>query len=70
MPVFTELDGDACRFPAGIPQDRLELDRLTQELTRQYNNRCKYNVSIKPEAENLDRNRVSIKITASEGKAA
>ena len=50
--------------------DRLELDRLTQELTRQYNNRGKYNVSIKPEVENLDRNRVSIKITVSEGKAA
>ncbi|MBL0029500.1 MAG: outer membrane protein assembly factor BamA [Rhodanobacteraceae bacterium] len=50
--------------------NRLELDRLTQELTRQYNNRGKYNVSIKPEVENLDRNRVSIKITVSEGKAA
>ncbi len=50
--------------------NRLELDRLTQELTRQYNNRGKYNVSIKPEVENLDRNRVAIKITVSEGKAA
>ncbi|HWT15339.1 MAG TPA: outer membrane protein assembly factor BamA [Patescibacteria group bacterium] len=50
--------------------NRLELDRLTQELTRQYNNRGKYNVSIKPEVEDLDRNRVSIKITVSEGKAA
>ncbi|MBK7146201.1 MAG: outer membrane protein assembly factor BamA [Xanthomonadales bacterium] len=50
--------------------NRLELDRLTQELVRQYNNRGKYNVSIKPEVENLDRNRVAIKITVSEGKAA
>ena len=40
--------------------DRLQLDRLTQELTRQYNNRGKYNVSIKPTVTELDRNRVEI----------
>lgn len=50
--------------------NRLELDRLTQELTRQYNNRGKYNVSIKPEVKDLDRNRVAIHIIVSEGKAA
>jgi outer membrane protein insertion porin family len=50
--------------------DRLQLDRLTQELTRQYNNRGKYNVSIKPTITELDRNRVEVKIDIVEGKAA
>ncbi|MCU0869644.1 MAG: outer membrane protein assembly factor BamA [Burkholderiales bacterium] len=50
--------------------DRLQLDRLTQELTRQYNNRGKYNVSIKPTIKELERNRVEIVITVVEGKAA
>ena len=50
--------------------DRLALDRVTQELTRQYNNRGKYNVSIKPKVTDLDRNRVEIAITVAEGKAA
>ncbi|HQW63854.1 MAG TPA: outer membrane protein assembly factor BamA [Pseudomonadota bacterium] len=50
--------------------DRLELDRLTQELMRQYNNRGKYNVSIKPTVTELDRNRVEIQIQIAEGKAS
>jgi outer membrane protein insertion porin family len=50
--------------------DRVALDRVTQELTRQYNNRGKYNVSIRPQVRELDRNRVEITITISEGKAA
>jgi outer membrane protein insertion porin family len=50
--------------------DRLELDRLTQELMRQYNNRGKYNVSIKPTVTELDRNRVDIRIQIAEGKAS
>jgi|APFre7841882724_1041349.scaffolds.fasta_scaffold11346_3 outer membrane protein insertion porin family len=50
--------------------DRLELDRLTQELMRQYNNRGKYNVSIKPTVTELDRNRVDIQIQIAEGKAS
>ncbi len=50
--------------------DRLQLDRLTQELERQYNNRGKYNVSIKPTVTELDRNRVEIQIDIVEGKAA
>ncbi len=50
--------------------DRLQLDRLTQELTRQYNNRGKYNVSIKPTIKELDRNRVEVDIKIVEGKAA
>jgi outer membrane protein insertion porin family len=50
--------------------DRLSLDRVTQELNRQYDNRGKYNVSITPTVTPLDRNRVDITITIAEGKAA
>lgn len=50
--------------------DRLALDRVTQELTRQYNNRGKYNVEITPSVSRLDRNRVDITIAIDEGKAA
>ena len=50
--------------------NQLALDRVTQELTRQYNNRGKYNVSIAPTIANLDRNRVDIVIDVKEGKAA
>ena len=50
--------------------DRLSLDRVTQELTRQYNNRGKYNVTIAPTVSRLDRNRVDVTIDIKEGKAA
>ncbi|SJZ72404.1 outer membrane protein assembly factor BamA [Novilysobacter spongiicola] len=50
--------------------DRLSLDRVTQELTRQYNNRGKYNVSIIPTVEQLPRNRVNVAIAIEEGDAA
>ncbi|WP_149193860.1 outer membrane protein assembly factor BamA [Luteimonas suaedae] len=50
--------------------DRLALDRVTQELTRQYNNRGKYNVEITPTVSRLDRNRVDVTIAVDEGKAA
>jgi outer membrane protein insertion porin family len=50
--------------------DRLALDRVTQELTRQYNNRGKYNVQITPTVTSLDRNRVDVTIKIKEGKAA
>ncbi len=50
--------------------DRLALDRVTQELARQYNNRGKYNVKIDPSVKQLDRNRVEITITIAEGKPA
>ncbi len=50
--------------------DRLNLQRVTQELTRQYNNRGKYNVKITPQVTDLDRNRVDLTITVAEGKAA
>ena len=48
----------------------LNLDRVTQELVRQYNTRGKYNVVITPTVTPLDRNRVDIAIAISEGKAA
>jgi len=50
--------------------DRLALDRVTQELVRQYNNRGKYNVQITPTVSHLDRNRVDVTINVKEGKAA
>ncbi len=50
--------------------DRLSLDRVTQELVRQYNNRGKYNVDITPTVSPLDRNRVDVTIAVKEGKAA
>ncbi|MFC4728505.1 outer membrane protein assembly factor BamA [Coralloluteibacterium thermophilus] len=50
--------------------NRLALERVTQELTRQYNNRGKYSVAITPQVTELDRNRVDIAITIAEGKAA
>jgi outer membrane protein insertion porin family len=50
--------------------DRLNLQRVTNELTRQYNNRGKYNVKITPTVTELDRNRVDLTITIAEGKAA
>ncbi|GAB3507679.1 outer membrane protein assembly factor BamA [Pseudoxanthomonas daejeonensis] len=50
--------------------DRMSLDRVLQELTRQYNNRGKYNVQITPTVSQLDRNRVDVTIDVKEGKAA
>src|SRR5690606_18015085 len=50
--------------------DRLSLDRVTQELTRQYNNRGKYNVKVTPSVSALPRNRVDVTIAVEEGKAA
>ena len=48
----------------------LNLDRVTQELNRQYNNRGKYNVQITPTIEYLDRNRINLTLTIKEGPAA
>ncbi|WP_199097509.1 outer membrane protein assembly factor BamA [Dyella sp. ASV21] len=50
--------------------DRLSLDRVQQELVRQYYNRGKYNVSVEPHVTNLDRNRVAVDIEIREGKVA
>jgi outer membrane protein insertion porin family len=54
----------------GEVYSRVALERVTQELTRQYNNRGKYNVSITPAVREIDRNRVEIDIVVAEGKAA
>ena len=54
----------------GEVYNRLAVQRVTQELTRQYNNRGKYNVSITPTVNEIDRNRVEISIVIAEGKAA
>jgi outer membrane protein insertion porin family len=54
----------------GEVYNRLAIQRVTQELTRQYNNRGKYNVSITPTVQTIDRNRVEIAIVIAEGKAA
>lgn len=48
----------------------LNLDRVTQELIRQYNNKGKYNVVIDPDVTTIDRNRVDILINVSEGKSS
>ena len=50
--------------------NRQSLDQVTQELTRQYNNRGKYNVEITPTIARLDRNRVDVTIAVKEGKVA
>jgi outer membrane protein insertion porin family len=50
--------------------DRLQLDRVTQELTKQYYNRGKYNVKIDPSVNTIDRNRVELTLTIAEGKAS
>ncbi len=54
----------------GETYNELNIERVTQELTRQYNNRGKYNVRITPSVKELDRNRVDVTITIAEGKAA
>lgn len=54
----------------GETYNELNIERVTQELNRQYNNRGKYNVRITPSVKELDRNRVEVKITIAEGKAA
>ena len=50
--------------------NQLNLDRVTQELNRQYNNRGKYSVEITPNVERLDRNRINLTLNVKEGKAA
>jgi outer membrane protein insertion porin family len=48
----------------------LNLDRVTQELLRQYNNKGKYNVVINPTVATIDRNRVDVTLDITEGKGA
>ncbi|MFT4178915.1 MAG: outer membrane protein assembly factor BamA [Thermomonas sp.] len=54
----------------GETYNELNMDRVTQELTRAYNNRGKYSVQITPSVERLDRNRVNLTLNIKEGKAA
>ncbi|WP_334130747.1 outer membrane protein assembly factor BamA [Silanimonas lenta] len=54
----------------GETYNPLNVDRVTQELTRQYNNRGKYSVTITPKVTTLPLNRVDVAITIVEGKAA
>lgn len=54
----------------GLTFDRALLDRAEQELKRQYFSRGKYGVEITTSATPLERNRVGIAITVSEGRAA
>ena len=54
----------------GETLDRLKLAEVQNELTRQYYNRGKYNVSITTSSVNLDRNRVQVSINVAEGKPA
>lgn len=54
----------------GETYNPLNVDRVTQELFRQYNNRGKYSVTITPRVTNLPLNRVDVTITIDEGKAA
>ena len=49
---------------------RSMLERLTQELKQEYNNRGKYNARITAVVTPLDQNRVAIKVDISEGKGA
>lgn len=50
--------------------DRQVLDKVEQELNRQYLSHGKYGLKIKTEVSDLTRNRVGIHITISEGKVA
>ena len=50
--------------------DRSLLDKVEQELNRQYFSRGKYGVKISPTVTPLERNRVAITIDISEGRAA
>ena len=50
--------------------DPASLDRIRQELVRQYYNRGKYAVQVEPEVEELSRNRVRITMNIEEGDTA
>ncbi|MBI1732861.1 MAG: outer membrane protein assembly factor BamA [Gammaproteobacteria bacterium] len=57
-------------FSEGRVFDQSQLDRLEQELQRQYFSQGKYAVKIKSRITPLDNNRVGVAIDISEGKAA
>lgn len=57
-------------FAKGKTYNRQLLDRIVQDLRRQYFNRGKYGVEIRPQVTELDDNRVSITLRISEGVTA
>ena len=61
---------DRIGLAEGKTFDRQVLDKVEQELTRQYLSRGKYGLKIKTSVANLTRNRVGIHIKISEGRAA
>lgn len=50
--------------------DKLQLERMQNELTSQYFSRGKYNVLVDAKVKDIDRNRVRVNIDIEEGKAA
>lgn len=54
----------------GEVYDKLQLDRVQNELVRQFYSRGNYNVKVDTNVRELDRNRVRININIDEGKAA
>jgi len=65
MPALADIG-----IAEGEVYNRLALDRIQQELVREYFNQGHYAVEIEPEVTELDRNRVSVQITINEGKQA
>lgn len=65
MPALSDIG-----IAEGEVYNRLALDRIQQELVREYFNQGHYAVEIEPEVTELDRNRVAIEITIDEGKQA
>ncbi len=57
-------------FAEGRAFNRLQLEKLEQELTRQYNSLGKYAVRLESTVTELDNNRVAVTIIVSEGVAA
>ena len=57
-------------FKAGGTFDQSVLDKMTQELKRQYYSLGKYGVRVESVAKPLERNRVAIQVTISEGDEA
>ena len=57
-------------FAEGRAFDRSQLEKLEQELTRQYNSLGKYAVRLESTVTELDNNRVAVTISVSEGVAA
>ena len=65
MPALAEIG-----IAQGEVFDQLAIDRIQQELVREYFNQGHYDVRVEPEITELDRNRVSIAIQIEEGKQA